>query len=89
MEGLIQVRDLDLTYMKEEKPFSAIKELNLDISKGQFAVLVDLICRRSTQQHPPEPDIALLNLQKLIQSQQFLSFNSRKLICSGKQFKAN
>jgi ABC-type nitrate/sulfonate/bicarbonate transport system ATPase subunit len=39
-EGLIQVKDLDLTYIKEGKPFPVIKGLNLSVGRGEFVVLV-------------------------------------------------
>jgi len=38
--GFIQVKDLDLVFMKEGKPFPVIKDLNASIGKGEFAVLV-------------------------------------------------
>ena len=39
-DALIQVKDLDLSYVKEGKPFEVIKGLNLSVGKGEFAVLV-------------------------------------------------
>lgn len=38
--GFIQVKDLDLVFMKEGKPFPVMKGMNLSIKKGEFAVLV-------------------------------------------------
>ena len=38
--GFIQVKDLDLTFVKEGNPFPVVKGMNLNISKGEFAVFV-------------------------------------------------
>jgi NitT/TauT family transport system ATP-binding protein len=39
-DAFIQVRNLDLAYMKEGKPFQVMKDMNLNINKGDFAVFV-------------------------------------------------